>query len=315
MSCAVLGSGVMGADIALSLALGGERVSVWGRREAGLEEARSRARRNAAFLVGEDLEQDESALERISWTTDRARALAGASFACEAVTEDAGLKRDLLAAAEGELEADAILSSTTSALSPTRLAESLRRPERFVVTHYAQPAHLVALVEVVPGERTSRETVGEASELLERTGKRPAVCADVPGFLWSRLQQAVLRELVHMVGRGDVTPETCDTVVKYGYASRLPAMGPFEHADLAGLELMGEQAREVWPDLASAQSPDGGPIEALRKRGWTGMAAGRGFYDWRVRDPADFRLERDREIVRRLKIMRGGEVVLKRPEA
>jgi 3-hydroxybutyryl-CoA dehydrogenase len=125
----------------------------------------------------------------------------------------------------------------------------------------------------------------------------------------------VLRELVHMVGRGDVTPETCDTVVKYGYASRLPAMGPFEHADLAGLELMGDQAREVWPDLATADAPDDGPIGELRERGWTGMAAGRGFYDWTIRDPDAFRLERDREIVRRLKITRGGEVVLTRPDA
>lgn len=305
----------MGSDVALSLALGGEEVTVWGRREAGVTESRARAGRNAAFLVAEGLETDETALDRISWTTDRARALAGAAFACEAVTEELALKQGLLAAVESELPHDAVLASTTSALSPTRLAEPLSRPERFVVTHYAQPAHLVALVEVVPGEQTSRETVAEASALLERTGKRPAVCADVPGFLWSRLQQAVLRELVHLVGRGDVTPETCDIVVKYGYASRLPAMGPFEHADLAGLELMGNQAREVWPDLATAQHPDDGPIGQLRQRGWTGMAAGRGFYDWTVRDPDAFRLERDREIVRRLKITRGGEVVLKRPGA
>ncbi len=315
MTCAVLGTGVMGSDIALSLALGGEEVRVWGRRAAGLEESRARARRNAAFLVVEGLERDESALERITWTTERARALEDVVFACEAVSEELALKHELLGSAEEELGAGAVLVSTTSALSPTRLAEPLTRPERFVVTHYAQPAHLVALVEVVPGERTSPETVAEASSLLERTGKRPAVCADMPGFLWSRLQQAVLRELVHLVARGDVTPETCDTVVKYGYASRLPAMGPFEHADLAGLELMGNQAREIWPDLATAQGPDDGPIGELRARGWTGMAAGRGFYDWRVRDPDAFRLERDREIVRRLKITRGGEVVLKGPEA
>jgi 3-hydroxybutyryl-CoA dehydrogenase len=315
VTCAVLGTGVMGSDVALSLALGGEEVRVWGRRDEGVAESRARAGRNAAFLVSERLERDESALGRITWTTELAPALESCDFACEAVSEELALKQDLLARAEELVHPGAVLASTTSALSPTRLAEPLSRPDRFVVTHYAQPAHLVALVEVVPGRRTSPETVDAASTLLERTGKRPAVCADIPGFLWSRLQQAVLRELVHLLARGDVTADTCDTVVKYGYASRLPAMGPFEHADLAGLELMGNQAREVWPDLSTAQGPDDGPIGELRERGWTGMAAGRGFYDWTVRDPDAFRLERDREIVRRLKIMRGAEVVLKGPEA
>lgn len=310
MSYAVLGTGVMGSDIALSLALAGEEVRVWGRRAAGLDESRARLRRNLTFLVAEGLERDPSAAARISWTTRRAEALAGAAFACEAVTENVALKQELLSAAERELPAHAVLASTTSALSPTQLAKPLARPDRFVVTHYAQPAHLVALVEVVPGQQTSSETVEAASRVLERSGKVPALCPDVPGFLWSRLQQAILRELVHLVARGDVTPETCDAVMKYGYAARLPAMGPFEHADLAGLELMGNQAREVWPDLATDQSPDDGPIAELRRNGWTGMAAGRGFYDWRTRDPDVFRLERDREIVRRLKIAKGGEVVL-----
>ncbi len=310
MAVAVLGTGIMGSDIALALALGGERVRVWGRRADGLDESRRRTRRNLRVLIEEGLERDDSALRRISWTGDLAAALAEASFACEAVSEFLELKHELLAAAERLLPDAAILASTTSALSPTALAAPLARPEHFVVTHFAQPAHLVALVEVVPGRLTSEETVRKTVELLERSAKRPALCPDIPGFVWSRLQQAVLRELVHMVDRGDVTPETCDTVVKYGYAVRLPAMGPFEHADLVGMELMGNQAQAVWPDLAQATSPEGTALWELRREGATGMAAGRGFYDWGERDADAFRAERDREIVRRLKLARGGEVVL-----
>lgn len=310
---AVLGSGVMGADIALSLALGGETVRLWGRREEGLDAARVRLRAGALFVAAEGLATEAeagAALERVEPTTDRPRALDGVEIAIEAVAEQLELKRTLLAAVEAEAPRDAVLSSTTSSLSPTALAEPLARPERFVVAHYAQPAHLMMLVEVVPGKRTGEEAVEAVSALLRRTGKMPALCADIPGFVWSRLQQALLREFAYLVRRGDVTPETCDTVLKYGFAHRLPVMGTFEHADLAGLELMGEMAKQVWPDLSRDVDPDAGPIGELRRRGETGMRAGKGFYDWSRRDPDDFRRARDREIVRRLKLLRGGEVVV-----
>lgn len=310
---ALLGAGVMGADIALSLALGGETVRLWGRREEGLAAARERMRANAAFVAGEGLTsgpEAEAALARIEPTTDRSRALDGVEIAIEAISERLEPKQELLAAAETEAPPDVVLSSTTSSLSPSRIAESLARPERFVVAHYAQPAHLMMLVEVVPGERTGEDAIEAISALLRRTGKMPARCADIPGFVWSRLQQALLREFAFLVRRGDVTPETCDTVLKYGFAHRLPVMGTFEHADLAGLELMGEMAREVWPDLSRDVDPDDGPIGELRRRGETGMQAGKGFYDWAARDPDAFRRARDREIVRRLKLLRGGEVVL-----
>ncbi len=309
----MLGAGVMGADIALSLALGGESVRLWGRREEGLAAAGVRLRENAAFVAGEGLATGpavEAALARAEATTERARALDGVEIAIEAVSERLELKRELLAAAEAETPPDAVLSSTTSSLSPTRIAESLARPERFVVAHYAQPAHLMMLVEVVPGERSGEDAIEAVSALLRRTGKLPARCADIPGFVWSRLQQALLREFAFLVRRGDVTAETCDTVLKYGFAHRLAVMGTFEHADLAGLELMGEMAKEVWPDLSRDVDPDDGPIGELRRRGETGMKAGRGFYDWAARDPDAFRRDRDREIVRRLKLLRGGEVVL-----
>ena len=99
------------------------------------------------------------------------------------------MKRELLARAEQHLGEDALTSSTTSGLSPTRIAEQLARPERFVVAHYAQPAHLMMLVEVVPGERTAAETVDAICELLRASGKLPALCADIPGFLFNRLQR------------------------------------------------------------------------------------------------------------------------------
>ena len=312
----VLGAGTMGAQIALSLALGGVPVTLWARREASLTEAMERAATAFDFLAEAglaDADGRDAVLGRIVPEPDLQAAVSGEgrAFVIEAVAEDLDVKRDLLARAEAHVGRDDVLSSTTSALSATALHKHLSDPSRFVVAHYAQPAHLVALVEVVPGARTAEAAVDDVMALLEATGKTPVRCPDIPGFLWARIQHAVLREFATLVGKGLVTPEACDTILKEGYAARLPAMGAFEHADLAGLDLMnGAAARAVWADLSTSSDPADTPVGELYAQGHVGMRTGRGFYDWTARDPEAFKAARDEEIVRRVKIRAGGDVVL-----
>ena len=308
--CAVLGSGIMGAQIALSLALGGARVSLWGRRRESLAQASERIAAAASFLVQQGLDDraEEHAGDRIAPTMRLEEAASAAGFVIEAVVEDIGTKQSVLHQAEAACPGDAILSSTTSAIGATRIQSALARPERFCIAHYAQPAHLVALVEVVPGEQTLAETTDAVSALLRRTGKTPVLCPDIPGFLWVRIQHAVLRELATLVGKGLATPEACDTILKQGYAWRLPAMGAFEHADLAGLDLINSAAsREVWADLSNVTDPDDTPVGQLFAEGHTGMRSGKGFYDWTVRDPEAFKVARDLEIVRRIRIQQNAD--------
>lgn len=312
----VIGSGVMGAGVATAYALAGARVTVWGRRADGVVQAQRTIDGHLDDVVALGLlapASREVATELVTGTDDLAAALQRADVVCEAVTEDMCLKQRLLAQVEQLAPDDTLLTSTTSGLSPTSLAQELRRPARFVVTHFAQPAHLVELVEVVPGSNTADATVRAAVELLAQIGKVGVEVADIPGFLWSRLQQAVLRELVGLVDRGAVTPADADQIVRVGYASRLPAMGPFEHADLAGLDLVGQQADAVWPDLAVTPTSTDSSIARLRASGRTGIDAGQGFYDWRQRDPTAFRAARDHEIVRRLRLRHGAELPPARP--
>lgn len=315
--CAVLGAGTMGAQIALSLALGGASVRLWGRRPEALAEAESRIAAGLDFLIEAGLapqSEKDAVLARIATAAELGQAVADAGFVIEAVAEDIAIKHALLAQAERLAPSDAVLSSTTSALSATDLQAPLKDPSRFCVAHYAQPAHLVKLVEVVPGERTSEASSAFVETLLQRTGKTPVRCPDIPGFLWARIQHAVLREFATLVGKGLVTPEACDAVLKYGYATRLPAMGAFEHADLAGLDLMnGAAAKAVWADLSTVSDPAETPVGALFAEGHTGMKSGQGFYDWRRRDPDAFRRQRDEEIVRRLKIQAGAWITLEKP--
>lgn len=306
----------MGAQIALSFALGGASVRIWGRRSEALPEAMDRAEAGFDFLCEAGLvaaQEREAVLSRIAVSHDLGTVVAGAAFIIEAVAEDLALKQKILARAEGLADPSAITSSTTSALSATDIQSGLQRPENFCVAHYAQPAHLVALVEVVPGEKTSQATTQATTELLAETDKTPVLCPDIPGFLWARIQHAVLREFASLVGQGLVTPEACDTILRKGYASRLPAMGAFEHADLAGLDLLnGDAAKAVWADLSNVTDPSETLVGQLFANGHTGMKSGQGFYDWASRDADAFKRNRDQEIVRRVKIEQGADVVLTR---
>ena len=276
--------------------------------------AKERARVGFDFLVAQglaDVGDRDRVLARISPVSDMASAVESAGFVIEAAVEDIAIKQDLLQRAEQHAPDGAVTSSTTSALSATEIQSALAQPEQFCIAHYAQPAHLVELVEVVPGAQTRDAATGLVTRLLEETRKTPVLYPDIPGFLWARILHVVLREFSSLVGKGLVTPEACDTTLKAGYASRLSAMGSFEHADLAGLDLMNSPAAlAVWADLCNATAPSETPVGQLYEDGRVGMKSGEGFCDWTNRIPDEFKVKRDEEIVRRVKINRGGKVVL-----
>ena len=297
----------MGRGIAMSLALGGHDVVLCGRSGASLADALDGIETSAAVMLDAELLDEAGwalARARITTSTDLDAAAGGATYAVEAVPEELELKRDVLGRADRSLPDDAVLTSTTSALSPTALAERLSQPERFLVTHYAQPAHLIPVCEVVPGQRSSAAAVARARGVLESCGVRPVICRDVPGFVWSRLQLAILRECVALVRDRVASAEDIEAVLKLGYAARLPAMGPFEHADLGGLDLMATVADIVWPALDASTSADDSLLGEMVRAGRLGMKSGRGFHDWERRDPDEFKRRRDEEVVRRLKVLR-----------
>lgn len=296
--------------IALSLGLVGHDVLISGRRPEALDDVERRIEQSVSTLL------DSGLLDEDGWQAARLRIqmqvgldgeVARSTYVVEAIVEDLDLKRRVLVDVEERVAPETILASTTSALSPTAIQTALEHPERFVVTHYAQPAHLVPVVEVVPGEQTAAGTVERACAVLESCGLRPICCGDVPGFIWARIQMAVLREVLALVRNGVATVEDIETIMKFGYGSRLPAMGPFEHADLGGLDLIATTANYVWPDLDTSTDIGGTPLADLIAEHRLGMKTGRGFYDWEERNADEFRRERDLEVIRRLKHLRGKE--------
>jgi 3-hydroxybutyryl-CoA dehydrogenase len=157
---------------------------------------------------------DKAAAAAIETTTELAHAVADATLVVEAVVEDLATKRNLLAAVAEVAPADAILASTTSALSIDDIAAAVRGPERVVVLHFFYPPLLIPLVEVVPATATLPATVAITRTMLERIGKRPVVLArQIPGFVGNRLLHALIRQAIALVRTGVVAAEDVDTAL------------------------------------------------------------------------------------------------------
>jgi len=197
----------------------------------------------------------------------------GGELAVETVVEDVEVKIELLQRIEGWLPQDAVLATNTSSFSIEVLARALARPGRFAGFHFLNPAHLTAVVEVVPGPATDQSTIDVLADLARWMGKTPLVLRrDVPGFIWNRLQFALIRECLHLLDEGVAHIASIDAAVSDGLAPRWLAGGPLATADLGGLDTFRRAAARLFPELAG-----GGEVSpALARR----AAQGGSFYRW-----------------------------------
>ena len=144
----------------------------------------------------------------VSASTDLEAVIKEADLVIESAPENLQLKQELFAQFDAVAKPDAILASNTSSLSITAIAERCTRPERVLTTHFWNPPHLMRLVEIVKGQKTSDDTVTTVRDLLIRCGKLPVVIQkDTPGQLGNRLQFALLREAIHIVEQGIASVE------------------------------------------------------------------------------------------------------------
>jgi 3-hydroxybutyryl-CoA dehydrogenase len=270
----VVGAGAMGSEIGCELALGGHRVTFLVR---GL--ASSRARVEDAFDTAREagLANDARAaasLRSVAFVTNSSQADAP-DLVLESIPEHLETKRDVLEPLARRWP-HAIVASNTSSIPLTLIGEAIGAPERTLGMHYWNPPLLMPPVEVVAGERTDATVVARVRELLAALGKQPVVVErDVPGFVWNRLQAALLREALWLVEHGVAEPRVVDEVVRSGLARRSRFTGPFETVALGGLESWQRMAENVFPSLSNAGRPaplerwlDRAPdeLEAIRRR-------------------------------------------------
>jgi 3-hydroxybutyryl-CoA dehydrogenase len=235
----VLGAGLMGAQIGCEYIAGGHDVTFVARDG---EAAAARVAKASALAGQLGLELKGS--YEISAVSDEA-----AELVIESLPEDLELKARLLT----PLADTPVIATNTSSLSITELGERIGAPERTVGTHYLNPPLLMPPVEVVAGSGTDPAVVERMASTLSALGKLPVLVErDVPGFVWNRLQLALVREALWLVEQGVASPGTVDTVVREGLARRWRHVGPFAIAGLGGVETWLKIGENLLPELSTS---------------------------------------------------------------
>lgn len=175
--------------------------------------------------------------KRMSWHGSPAEALKGAEFVQESALEREDIKIELFKELDAATPPDVVISSSSSGLLISRVVGKCKHPERCVIGHPFNPPHLIPLVEVVGGEKTSPQAIEKAMAFYAEIGKRPIrINKEVRGHVANRLQAALWREVVHLVNEGVVSVGDADAAIAYGPGLRWALMGPSLTFHLAGGE-------------------------------------------------------------------------------
>jgi 3-hydroxybutyryl-CoA dehydrogenase len=282
MEVVVVGAGLMGSQIAAEYALGGHRVQCYARAP---ETTQARVEQAFATVLQLGLRPEDVTMRAAAevTVTDALDSIERCDLVVESVPEDLQLKGEVLTPIAARFPG-AVIASNTSSLSIGAIGEACGAPERTVGTHYWNPPLLMPLVEVIAGAHSRPEAIELAHSAVASCGKRPVlVQRDVPGFIWNRLQHALLREALWIVDNGVATPEAVDEVVRFGNARRWEHVGPFAAAALGGIGTWQRVAGELFPVLSNAD--DAGDLQRALWAGPEELAA--------IADARDAELARD----------------------
>ncbi|MGW1549011.1 3-hydroxyacyl-CoA dehydrogenase NAD-binding domain-containing protein [Streptomyces sp. NPDC002346] len=259
---AVVGTGVIGASWA-ALFLAADHDVIAHDPAAGAEDRLRAAVADAWPALTRLGLADGASPDRLSFVADVATAVGPAAFVQESGPEQIALKRELFAAIDEAAPADTVVASSSSGLMPSQLqAMCSRHPERVLVGHPFNPAHLIPLVEVVPGALTSEAAVTTAMRFYASVGKRPIhVRQELPGHVTNRLQVALWQEAYSLVERGVASVADIDAAISQGPGLRWALLGPLVNQHLSGgaggmthtLEHLGPPAEEWMKDLRPAR--------------------------------------------------------------
>ncbi len=282
---AVVGAGTMGGEIAQVIASSGIPVVLKDVEQKfvdqGLEKAREVTQAQLGGLVKkekisqEDADaQQEELLGRIHGTT-KYEGFGDVDFVVEAVPERMQIKQAVFAELDAVTPGHAILSSNTSSLSITEMAEATSRPDQVCGFHFFYPASMMRLIEVIEGEDTSDETLQAAANFAQAIRKTAVRCGEVPGFVVNRILNSAASEVWKVTEEEGLDVEEVDKVIKDSGAT---PMGPFFLTDLLGLDTVlhvAEHLHESYGDRFYVSSK----MMELVAAGNLGAKTGKGFYE------------------------------------
>ena len=256
---AVVGTGVIGASWAAYFLAQGLKVRATDPAPGACERLTEAVLRHWPTLVKSGLSEGAS-LDNLSFHDTLEAALAGVQFVQENGPERADLKLALFERMDAALEPEVIIASSSSGLLMSDVQAACRHPERVVLGHPFNPPHLIPLVEVIGGKRTSPETIQRTLDFYRAIGKRPInPKKEVKGHIANRLQAALWREAFHLVSIGAASVSDIDDAIAYGPGLRWAVMGPFANLHLSGgeggmrhlLEHLGGPIENWWDDLGT----------------------------------------------------------------
>ncbi|MBV9347057.1 MAG: 3-hydroxyacyl-CoA dehydrogenase [Pseudolabrys sp.] len=298
---AVIGAGTIGASWAACFLARGFTVAAYDPSPAGEKFVRSFVDNAWGALEKLGLVTAEADKTRLEFFSDPAAAARGAHFIQESGPEREDLKIELLATLDAAVPAEVVIASSSSGLLISRVSVECQHPQRCVIGHPFNPPHLIPLVEVVGGAKTSPAAIETAMDFYRKAGKHPIhIKKEVPAHVANRLQAALWREAIHLVNEGVVSVADVDAAIAYGPGLRWALMGPHLTFHLAGgeggmahfMDHLAEANQSWMDDLGSPKL-----TKDVQKKIIDGVAEEAG-----KRTIADLRAWRDRKLIEILKV-------------
>jgi 3-hydroxybutyryl-CoA dehydrogenase/5-formyl-3-hydroxy-2-methylpyridine 4-carboxylate dehydrogenase len=286
---AVIGTGTMGPGMGATLARIGVAVTMYDVSADALERAKGMVAMADGVL--ERLEAPSAPGGSVSYHTELASALDGCDLVLEAIPERLELKHEIFRQFEQHCAPDTVLASNTSGIPITAIAEVCEHPERVIGNHWSNPPHLIPMIEVIPGERTSQEVVDRTCALVREIGYHPVVEKEVAGFVENRVLYAIMRECLDLVDRGIVSPEALDLNVRWGIGYKLAVIGPMALLDMAGMDIYNAVGSYLNRDLCNRDDVSS-TIQDLIAEGRLGMKTGGGLFDYTPEQVDELRKQR-----------------------
>jgi 3-hydroxybutyryl-CoA dehydrogenase len=284
----VIGAGQMGNGIAHVCALSGFNVLLNDIAAERISGGLATIDGNLARQVSRQRITDEerqAAMNRIS-AAKTLPELGDCDLVIEAATEKEEVKRKIFTAVCTTLKPEAIVGTSTSSISITRLASATDRPERFIGIHFMNPVPLMELVEVIRGIATDDATFESTKQFVAKLGKQIAVSEDFPAFIVNRILLPMINEAIYTLYEGVGNVEAIDTAMRLG--AHHP-MGPLELADFIGLDTCLSVMQVLHEGLADSKYRPCPLLVKYVEAGWLGRKTQRGFYDYRGEKPVPTR--------------------------
>lgn len=292
---AVIGTGTMGPGMGAVLERAGIDVALYDVSAEALEKAKVGV--EVARGVLDKLGTEKQGEGSIVFESDLAAALADVDYVLEAAPEKLELKQQIFAEFEQHCSAETILSSNTSGIPVTKIAAGLEHPERVVGMHWSNPPQLIPMIEVIPGEKTSQETIDASLALIEKVGYHSSrLLKEVPGFVENRVLYAIMRECLALVDEGVVAAEELDLNVKWGIGYKLAVIPPMQLLDVAGLDIYESVASYLNSDL-STESGVSETITKLTGEGKLGLKTEGGLFSYTEEELAELPKKRAAALV------------------